>query len=148
MHVHENGSLSGRLPLQQDAAGDPCGSAAPSTAAEETEVRVHLFLRIRFRAGAADSGAVQLQTPRSQQTAQPARLHQRRLARIRTRVREPIPARLQDGKPRRRSRGRRPRQVKTAAPPHPRTRYHGANYSRSTIPCLRCRFFLYCMIKL
>jgi hypothetical protein len=91
----------------------------------------YIIPRIRFRAGAAHSGAVQFQTPWSQQTAQPARLHQRRLARIRTWVREPIPARFQDGELRRRSRGRRSRgwrprrrqsrQVKSVAPPHPRT---------------------------
>jgi hypothetical protein len=46
--LHEDGTLSGRLPLQQDAAGDPCGSAAPSTASEETKVRVHFVLRIQF----------------------------------------------------------------------------------------------------
>jgi hypothetical protein len=67
--LHEDGAHPGRLPLHQDAAGDSCGPAASPTASEETEGRVHLFLRFQRRVRSADTGAVQLQVTRPQQAA-------------------------------------------------------------------------------
>jgi hypothetical protein len=51
-----------------------------------------------------------------QPPAQSARFHEGRIPRIRTRIREPLPARLQEGQLRRRPRTRQPREVSCSPP--------------------------------